>query len=337
MFDRKEISKNITSLYKRVGNFLSRAQSREVLTFLFFLSLSFFFWMLQSMNEETEGNFIVPIKYKNVPTEYIFTNLPPDQLNLRIRDKGVVLLNYSFAKRFQPLEIDFAQFKNKDGITYILQDQILGLLRKQLLVRSSVVSMQPDSINLYYSELMGKKVPVLFDGDLGSGQQSQLGRNIQIVPDSVEVYAPEAILDTIYSVKTAFVTLRQLVDTADLVLNLVDRFGAKYSTNSVNVVIPVEEFTEKEFLIPIRVMGVPDSLTLRTFPSVAKISCFVTLSNFKDVYAGLFEVIVDYQESLNSATNRVPLEVIRAPDIVTNVRIEPEDVEFILEEKEHDD
>ena len=322
-------------LYKKVKNFLSRAQSKELLTFLFFLCLSFLFWILQSMNEESEATYRIPIKYRNVPEDIVFTNNPPAQLVLRLKDKGIILLNYSLGKSFQPVDIDVkAYLSNNKGEIRLKEDQLQNLLKKQLNVSSTVLSLSPDTLTISYSKQGEKLVPVHFDGALLAGAQYQVGADIRIEPDSVRVYAARTILDTLRSVSTQFLQMADLSDTVVQRLALRPLRNAKLVPSSVQITIPVEEYTEKILSMPVAVVGVPETLLVRTFPSLVQLSCFVVLRDFKDVTSESFQVAVDYNDVLQATGNRIPVEVLSMPQNVTNVRCQPDSVEFIIEEKE---
>ena len=58
-------------------------RSREILTFMFFLVISFIFWVLQSLNEDVESSFSLNVKYVNVPEKVVFTNKLPDEIDVR--------------------------------------------------------------------------------------------------------------------------------------------------------------------------------------------------------------------------------------------------------------
>lgn len=320
--------------YRKVKNFLSRVKSKELLTFLFFLCLSFLFWILQSMNEESEATYRIPIRYYNVPEDIVFTTPPPNQVTLRLRDKGIILLNYSLGKEFKPVDIDLSPYlSNGKGVIRIKEEQLEGLLKRQLNVSSTLLALAPDTLLISYSKQGDKLVPVRLDASFMAGTQFQVGNDIRITPDSVRVFAARTILDTLEYVDTRYLSLTELSDTVEQKLDLKPIAGAKLVPSDVTIFVPVEEYTEKTMSLPLEVLGVPDTLHLRTFPSTVQLSCFVALRDFKDVVPESFRVSVDY-EKLNKDASRLPVEVLEMPLNVKNVRCKPDSVEFIIEEKE---
>ena len=79
---------------------IHRARWKETLVFFCFVLLSFGFWMLQSLQQEYEIEMTIPIRYKNVPDNIAFQDTIPQQVTIRIKDKGSVLLNYQLGQRF---------------------------------------------------------------------------------------------------------------------------------------------------------------------------------------------------------------------------------------------
>ena len=129
--------------------FFHSKRSKEVITFILFLGLSFLFWILQSLNEEVEASFKIPIRFVNVPDKVMITNDYAQHLDIRIRDNGTTMMNYMI-DRFAPIEIDFNQYQNKRGQFTISLSELNTLVRKRLKNTTALVSVSPDSISLYY-------------------------------------------------------------------------------------------------------------------------------------------------------------------------------------------
>ena len=314
-------------------DFLQSKKSKEFLIFLFFAFLAFIFWMLQSLNEESETTFKIPVKFKNIPENAIITDPLPETIEVHLRDKGTALLNYML-NRIYPVEIDFNKYKSKDEIIAVRPSQIRAALNKQLLNTTELLSFSPDSIHLYYTLSAGKKVPVRIPKRLTTIPQCTSGKVIKDY-DSVTVYAPAPLLKTIRYVQTDSLICSGLSDTTTVVLPVKKIKGAKIVPNEISVTVPVEEYTIKELKLPVRAIGFPDSMSLRTFPSTVNLSCFVAVSRFSEVKAGAFEVGVDYNQIRETLGKKLGIRIFEKPGFVTNIQIVPDSVEYILEEKEN--
>jgi hypothetical protein len=80
---------------------------------------------------------------------------------------------------------------------------------------------------------------------------------------------------------------------------------------------------------------VPDSVKLRTFPSMVQLSCNVNLSQYKALTADEFVLTVSYADIPTDGTTatRLPIHVTDHPDAATHIRIRPDSVEYMIEEQ----
>ena len=100
MFDRRNIKYTYLKLSKKIKDFLLSDKSREFLIFLFFFLIAGGFWLLQTLNNDYEAEFSIPVRMKDLPNNVVLTSEPPSELRVRVKDKGTVLLNYMLGKSF---------------------------------------------------------------------------------------------------------------------------------------------------------------------------------------------------------------------------------------------
>ena len=65
---------------------LQSERSKDILTFLLFVALSFLFWMMQSLGEDMNTVYRIPIKYTNIPDNTIITCDLPTSVTVHLRD-----------------------------------------------------------------------------------------------------------------------------------------------------------------------------------------------------------------------------------------------------------
>ena len=107
MLNRNELSRLQKRLNRSMKDFLFSDRSREFFLFLFFFFVAGGFWLLQTLNGEFEDDLQVPLRLKGIPHDVVITSELPQHVQLRIKDRGTVLLNYKVGKDFLPLNIDF--------------------------------------------------------------------------------------------------------------------------------------------------------------------------------------------------------------------------------------
>jgi hypothetical protein len=84
------------SIYHIIRDFLFSAANKEFLIFLFFLIASGGFWLLLSLNEDTDQELLVPIRLTNVPKNVVVTTNVEDTLHVNVRDKGFFIMAYVY-------------------------------------------------------------------------------------------------------------------------------------------------------------------------------------------------------------------------------------------------
>ncbi|MCH5328020.1 MAG: YbbR-like domain-containing protein [Coprobacter sp.] len=329
MNNNAESLKNTES---KLGKLLRSDRSKEVFTFLLFLLLSFIFWALQSLDEDVDGTFTVNVKYVNVPERVVFTSDLPDKIDIRLRDKGTVLMGY-LMNRIPAIEIDFRRYENKNGVFVITQAQLSSLLHKSLKNTTGLLAVTPDSIPVYYTDNAGKKYRVRLRGSFSSEPQCVIYGEIEMSSDSVMVYAPSSVLKNIKEIVTDSLVLTALSDTVRVSLNLSGIQGAKIVPDKVEVMVPVEEITTKTLSLPVVPQNLPVGISMLTFPASVQVSCMIPVSQFSKIQAEDFAVGVDYEQLQDDLGKKIEVQVLNKPLFVNNISVNPDSVEYILEEK----
>lgn len=310
--------------------------SKEVFTFLFFLVIAALFWLEQTLDSEYEVDVKVPLKLKNVPESIVITSDFPEELTVTLRDKGNTLLNYQLTKRFYPINIDFAEHQNRRHHVSLLSNVYNKSITAQLANSTTVVAIEPDTIDYYYSEGKSKKVPVRLQGRVTPGQQYYISDTI-FSPTQVTVYAPQGALDTVKVAYTQFFEDTQIEDTLRRQVELVSGRGVKFVPDVVEVTLPVDIYTEKSVEVPIEGVNFPAGKTLRAFPSKVKVTFHVGLTKYLDIKPEDFRVMVTYEELRKLDGEKYQVKLKKQPKGVSQVRFYPAQIDFLIENVTKDD
>ena len=314
MFDRRKIRYTYLKLSKRIKDFLLSDKSREFLIFLVFFLIAGGFWLLQTLNNDYEAEFSIPVRIKDVPNNVVLTSEPPSELRVRVKDKGTVLLNYMLGKSFFPVNLSFSDYKGKNNHVKIYASDFQKKILSQLNVSSRILSIKPDTLDYIYSEGKSKQVPVRFQGKVTAGLQYYVSDTI-CSPDSVLVYAPEGILDTITTAYTQKINLENISDTTRR-----------------RVTFPVDIYTEKTVEVPLYGINFPADKVLRAFPSKVQITFQVGLKRFRSIKASDFVINVSYEELLKLGSDKYTVKLKSFPNGINQIRIVPEQVDFLIEQ-----
>lgn len=331
MNNRRNIKHIYLILTHKVKNFLLSEKSREFLIFLFFLIIAGGFWLLQTLNQDYEAEFSIPVRLKDVPNNIILTYEPTSEVRIKVKDKGTVLLNYMLGRSFYPINLSFTNYEGVNNHIKIYASEFEKRIASQLLASSKLLSVKPNVLDYIYSTGKSKRIPVQFQGKVTADRQYYISDTIYH-PDSVVVYAPSPILDTITAAYTQRMVIENVSDTTHQQVALMPIIGAKFIPNAVNITFPVDIYTEKTLEVPLRGINFPADKTLRTFPSKVQITFQVGMNNFRKIKASDFIILVSYEELLKSGSDKYTVKLKSIPDGVYQIRIVPEQVDFLIEQ-----
>ena len=325
------MSKRYWHIIKVIRDFLLSKPSREFFIFLFFFIIAAAFWLVQTLDSEYEVEVKVPVKLKNVPENIVITSDFPSDITVNLRDKGNTLLNYQLTKRFYPISIDFAEYQTRRHHVTILSSVFQKSIASQLNPSTHIVSMKPDTLEYYYSEGKSKKVPVKLQAKVAAGQQYYLSDTI-FTPDQVTVYAPPSALDTIEAAYTKYFEETQIEDTLRRQVELSGSRGVKFVPDVVELVLPVDIYTEKTVEVPIEGVNFPANKILRAFPSKVKVTFHVGLSKYLDISPEDFRILVSYEELVKLGSEKYTVKIKKMPQGISQIRINPSQVDFLIEQ-----
>lgn len=322
----------ILRFFDNLQTLFSKIDWGKVIPFFLFLILSFIFWLLIFFQRNAEGNHRIPLKYVNIPDEEVFVDQMPQNIDLRIRDLGSGLFNYFFFKKKDSLMIDVSEAQKNNEVK-LQGNQLTQLIRTKLSVNTQLIGYSPATISLETAKLQSKTVPVIFDGEMRTGGGHLVVDSISIIPSEVTIYGTGEQLRTISQVVTEYSVFENLKATSQLKARLKKIEGVKIKPNEVELYIPIYEFTERQFEIPITVSNQPEDIDIKFFPSKVNVTFAVTLDDYKKIVPEDFEIKINYNDLKSKDGDQVELKLSELPTTIKNPHISPGVVEFLFERK----
>lgn len=305
--------------------------SKDILSFLLFVLLSSAFWFVNVLGRERETDISIPVEYIGLPQNIIFSSPPPSRIFVSVKDQGLQLLNYS-RFRLKPLRIDLMREFEQQGEIIFTLDQIRSRLNRYLLPSTTILQIRPDTMQITYEKLSEATLPITLVSKIDLAHQHIFSREISLEPSRITVYGPKKIIDSLKSVRTELLKAKNIDDTASYVAKLIPIESVRYSVNETKVTLYVEQFTEKKVQIPITAINFPENLSVRTFPTIVDATFIVGLSHFKDLDRDNIQVFIDYNDLKNDNQSKHKLTVKNNSPFISNIRITPQEVEFLLEQ-----
>ena len=306
--------------------------SKDILSFLLFVALSSAFWFVNALGKERETSITIPIRYVGIPQNVAITNTAPSELTISVKDQGLQLFSY-YRNHLTPFTIDLNRSFYEKGEVLITSDQIRSKIAKYLLPTTNILEIKPDSIFIQYARLSEKTLPIELVSNIEFAPQYMLTEKILLEPNQITVFGPRKVLDTLKSIRTELLEIKNLNDTNVSRCKLTPIKNVRYSTKEIKVSLFVEQFTEKKVQIPITSVNCPDNLIIRTFPAIVNATYTVVLSHFNTLIPNGIQVFLDYNDLKLGKHSKQKLKIVNNSSYISNIRISPEEVEFILEEK----
>lgn len=307
--------------------------------FSFFLLLAFIFWFLNALSKEMNGRIDYPVRYMNFPDDRALVNELPDHLNILISGPGYSIIQTRLDGRKQHLNIDLdkANIKiqeDKEKLKfYILSFGLREQFSSQLPSDFSIVSIAPDTILFEFDLVSSRKVPVVPNIEVNTQRQYFIHGDIVCKPDSIVISGPNTIVDTIKAVYTKHHLFDQLNKTEEKTLGLTAISKISFSERRSVITVPVEQFTEAVIELPVTMLNIPDTAYIRLFPNKVTLQCIVALSDYNNLLDASIEAVVDLKDLDVMVTNRLKVELEDLPDYVSQVRINPQYVEYLIERR----
>lgn len=323
-------------IFRQYGDMLFGTKSHELLVFCFFLAVSFGFWLLQALNETLEREVQVSLQLENVPSDVVIIDSLPTAVSVTLQDKGLALARHSFSSLFRPnrVKIDFTKYETglNEAEVYISAYDMEQMLDRVFSTSTEIKSCRPDTLHFSYNHGMSRTLPVRLAGKVKTSPQNYI-QSIRVEPDSVRVFAPAAILDTMRAVYSETFLIEGLHEAGSYQIGLRRQKLLKYDPEQATIKVAVGYYTEKTIKVPVIGLNFPADKKLRTFPSQVSITFRVESGRYHKVTAEDFVLATTYEELLdNTEDSKLLLHLKTTPEGVSDIRISPQEVDYLIEQ-----
>lgn len=302
--------------------------SKDMLIFLMFVGLVTIIWWGRTMSSSMrDAKFTINVIYSGVEDCIQFATPLPSQIEATISDEGRNLRYLS--KQNLTITLDLSHyFTEKQGMLTLTGDMIRPRLQDILPGTAIIEQLSPDKFETFYSQQNSKYVPIVLDYNVQCIPQHQLkGKPIQSL-DSILIYGSDDMLSSIDNITTSTITLTNISDTVRHTVDLQIPTSVRTKTTLLQVTFISEQFTDKSFTLPIQVLDVPQGEHVRLFPKETTVTVRVGVSSYAQVEASDIVVSCNYPLQV---CNALPLEVHSDNPHISNIRIYPSSVEYIIE------
>jgi len=302
---------------------------RDLLTFLLFVVLAALIWYGHAMQSVRNTRVPVLIQYTGKPNRIgLGEQGLPDTVLIEVRDAGSRLNTY----HSEPLHltIDLRQYiHGEKGTIHVPSDALRRSISDILQGTSRLINTQPDEISCPYFTEQEKSVPVIFDGTISPAAEYQIVGIPTLSHKTLKIYGQDKTIEHIDTLYTEPQELAEMSDTTILPLALKIPEGVRAEEDSVRLRVIAERFTEKKFILPLHVSGVPEGYHLRLFPHEVEVNVRVGMAHFDKVQAKDIQAYCTYSAE---RTDKLDVTLRYTNPYITSAWVYPGVVEFILEQ-----
>ena len=303
---------------------------KDAFIFLLFVGLATLFWWGRAMSSQRDVEIKLPVVYANVPAQVVFETPLPSHLEVVLRENGRLLRQVQHTK--PTVTISLADKLNSNGGPLQLSTDIIRQKIQDVLPGSTnIQQIRPEEITSNYYVEATKRVPIKLCAEWTMEQQYQLSAPPVLEPAFVDIYGTQESIDQVDSISTDNVVVDKVYDTVQREVTLQIPAGIRSQTTATTVSWISETFTDKSFVLPIEVEGVPEEEEMRLFPKTTTVTARVGISHFAEVTEDNFRAVCEYP---NPSQATLSVTVICNTPYVTKMRTSIREVEYIIERKQ---
>ena len=308
--------------------------NKRVVTFLFCLLISAFFWVMMSLSKEYIIDLNFPVKYINLPVDKVFASHLSETIDLEIKSSGFNLLMFKLRQNNETVLIDIKDAKPLPikNHYFLLTNSRIDKITSQFSNDIKVLKMYPDTIFLNFNKKITKTVPVRPNLKIGFDKFYQQSDSIRLRPAFIKISGAADVIDKIKYVETEPMNLNSVSDSVSLKLKILitpDLKLADLSALTVAASVNVTKYTEASIELPIEVENLPAGYGLKLFPDKVSVKYNVAFHNYEKINALQFHATVDYLK-IESGSNKIKIKLAEFPSEISAIKLNPEKVEYII-------
>ena len=287
-------------------------------------------WMFLSLSNRYIYQVQTLVRFVNFPQNKAFKPLQSDTIDLQVEGTGWQLLFSKLRINPQSVDVDLDELNRKTFVDLSLQ---LPKINRQFESSQRVVQIEPDTLYFDFSPRRIKRIPIRFVHKIQFMPHYGIADSVDIFPDYVTVTGPKRELDQINSWPTDTLSLKNINSNINTKISLRRPSHANISIypGIVDIRLKVDEFTEKEIEIPVKILNSGEFENVKILPDKVKLTFLTALSSYRKIDRTYFDLSVDLDNWKNNGYKQLPIHINRFPDYCKLVKIEPQNVDFIIQ------
>ena len=307
---------------------LSASERRRLSAFFTCLVLAALAWLFTNLSNPYTFTVKRVITYKNTPQRRAFHSLQSDTVAVTVNGTGWQMLFSKLNDDSKNVNVDLRPLESNNYVA--LSAQI-----KQVSINSEVhevVSFNPDTLYFDFLNRSVKRVPIKLVSDIKYQNQFAQLNNVIIKPAYVTLDGPSSRIDKITEWQTDSLTAVNVNETIRTKINLQPPNEGNITVypKAVDIIVPVDEYTEKTLEIPVKLLNNNDYYNVKVFPQKVKVTFLTSLKRYMEIDENFFEADADLNLWKNQGYTTLPVKLIRVPPFCRVISVDPPNIDFIV-------
>ncbi|GHC54559.1 hypothetical protein [Ulvibacter litoralis] len=297
--------------------------------FLFFLALATVFWILTKFSRQYTATTTAGIEYVNIPEATLISESNLKEISFDLTANGFEFLFFNL--KSPTVQVDISKYYTSEETQVIIpKAELIKLISKYLNANIAVRNPSVEALTVKLDAIVSKKVPVIAKTDFSYKDGFKLLDSVVISPDSIVVSGPSKELENVHVVTTKMVSEKN-IDKSVVYSVAIENEQSKLvmQPKEVSLSLKIAEFSQKEMVLPITVVNVPEETVIKLIPNVISVSFDVSVEDFRVITENDFELVCDYSER-NTEENFMIPRITKSPKGVTNIEYETKKIDFLI-------
>ncbi len=306
---------------------------KRLLIFSAFLLFSFIMWLLIKLSDDYVVTYSTPIVFNEVPAEiWLMEGQYQHNVQTIVSTSGFRHLKASYEIRRSskgiPISLNrLVWSKQNEHNFFISTSQLIPSLTEKLKLNENEIQFTEKEIVFKAEPTLAKKLPIRFISEVPIKSGYDIYGTISTTPDSMTVFAPKVIADTL-TMLPAQADLpndiqKTIHGTAYIVYN---EHLLKPQSTQVEFTIPIEQFTEKRFRLPIQQ---PKNNALKLFPDHAEAIFRLCIHDFENFHEDAIQIMADTQ-GLHANRQFLQIDATFSSKKAELIQLIPDKVEYLI-------
>lgn len=309
-------------MLKLNSSIISYERGRRLLQLLFCLFLAFVIWTVHNLSDNYSHLFQYTVVAKSSMSGKSADSQSINKLTLRARASGFYILKHRYNRVDASLVLSpdnklFRKNPGKKDNYYLLTSELRVLISEATADKLQVEYISTDTLFFEFPGVVSKEVPIAFKARLSFRDQYMQTGELKVDPLKVTIYGEQSILDKVDSAYTQLVVMENINTSVNGVVGFNPVSGITISPKELLYSMNVERYVEKELLLPVKVINIPEGFVCRLNPPEIRMTYRFPLKNTGSFSLQSTSLYVNYK-SIEGASDTVvtplvenlPLEVI---------------------------